>query len=263
MASTISEDMEFFKVTSVPVYFINDKSRRPLETLFPKPGFVCKVKWEANSKFSKDWPVDGYTWRQDSGGKPVNYNNQKVIKYYFKLRIANGEDPECFTREFYKKGYMYPNIPNEVLIIYGGDKNVINKGYFHGNAKKPEKVEKPYFRTVPSVIASAKERKEDAPSKIHLENVNSVNQNMKSQAVEASRDVEQIRNAQKVARRAERISHDSQYNVYVVGQTVDFLDGFQIVPNINIVGVHKGKSLAPFFKIHAQILITSNLKKTY
>lgn len=33
---------------------------------------------------------------------------------------------------------------------------------------------------------------------------------------------------------------DTQYNMYVVRTDADFLDGFQIVPNTNIFGIHKG-----------------------
>ncbi len=38
------------------------------------------------------------------------------------------------------------------------------------------------------------------------------------------------------------MSQDAQYNVYEVGKDMDFLDGFELVPDVSIVGIHKGKS---------------------
>lgn len=87
----------------------------------------------------------------------------------------------------------------------------------------------------------------EPPSKVHKDIINSAPQDIKRQACEATREVEQVRNAQRVARRAQMISHDAQYNVYELGTDADFLDGFQLTPDLVIVSIHKGNFLFRFF----------------
>ena len=114
----------------------------------------CKIRW-TEKLHEKDWRADGYHWRQDAGAKKVNYNGVTVKKFYFKLRIGEGKDADAFSRDFTKRTYMHPEYPNEELILYDGDASVVNPKYSHGNAR-PEKIVKPYFRTAPSVIQTAK-----------------------------------------------------------------------------------------------------------
>lgn len=211
-----------------------------IEAIFPQPGYRCKVQWN-DSKFKNDWRADGYNWRQDAGKKKFLYHGEECYKYYFKLRIGPGEDQDAFTKDFHKIAYENPRFPNEILICYDGDASAINPKYSHGNAKHRNKVEKPYFRTVPSVIIEAKERRDEPPSSVHTDLVRTAPSNVKQQTVEASRDMEQIRNAQKAARRTERLTQDAQYNAYELGIEADFLDGFQLAPDVILVSVHKGK----------------------
>lgn len=75
--------------------------------------------------------------------------------------------------------------------MYDGDDSVINPSYSHGNSKNREKLEKPYIRTVPSVLATAKERKNDPPLQAHEDIIDAAPTEMKRQAVEASRDTDQ------------------------------------------------------------------------
>ncbi len=53
---------------------------------------------------------------------------------------------------------MLHDYPNQVLVVYEGDASVANPTYSHGNAKNPEKTQKPFFRTAKSVFETAKER---------------------------------------------------------------------------------------------------------
>jgi hypothetical protein len=62
---------------------------------------------------------------------------------------------------------MLHDYPNQVLVVYEGDASVANPTYSHGNATKPEKTQKPFFRTAKSVFETAKERENDQPAEIY------------------------------------------------------------------------------------------------
>ena len=124
--SGVREDLTFFDDESIPVYNLEDCSKRPLEAYFPKPGFKCKMKWKSDSELSNDWKFDGYLWRQDGGKREILSDGVKVVKYYFKSRIAQGEDVAAFTKKFNKRAYALPDHPNQILVIYDGDDSVVN-----------------------------------------------------------------------------------------------------------------------------------------
>lgn len=60
------------------------------------------------------------------------------------------------------------------------------------------------------MLAEAEERKTEPPAKVHVDLISSVSPDMKLQAVEAPRNIEQIRNAQKIARSSDLITKDTQ-----------------------------------------------------
>lgn len=74
---------------------------------------------------------------------------------------------------------MHPGYPNEVLIIYDGDIEAVNKHYVNGNSKSETEKNKRFFPTVPSVLAEAKERKNEPPAKVHLDIINKAPQEIK------------------------------------------------------------------------------------
>lgn len=169
------------------------------------------------------------------------HNGKPFFKFYFKLRINQGEEAEAFTSEFNKRAYMHEDYPNQVLVIYDGDEKVVNKNYSHGNSTHKEKTEKPYFRTAPSVLETAKARPNEPPSKVHGDIMDAAPVAIKIQAVEASRDIEQVRNCQRFARERTLISHDAQYNAYEVGIDTNFLRKYEIFPHLHIACLHFGK----------------------
>ncbi len=182
----------------------------------------------------------------------MEYKGGFVYKYYFKLRITQGEATKNFTRELRKSAYMHPDYPNEVVIIYNGDVSAVNPDYINGNAKSEQKLSQTFFLTVPSILIEAKERKDEPPAKVHLDIIKNAPQEMIKQASEASRNIQQIHNAQKAARRAEMISQDAQYNVYEVGTDIDFLDGYQLRPHVAFVGVQKGIKTSIRLVLHSE-----------
>jgi hypothetical protein len=65
---------------------------------------------------------------------------------------------------------------------------------------------------------------------------------MKKQAVQAPRDIKQIKNAQSAAREVSKMSQDAQYNAYEVGIETGFMRKFELFPEINYACMHFRKS---------------------
>lgn len=103
---------------------------------------------------------------------------------------------------------MHGDYPNKVLIMYAVDYSAINPKYSHGNSKRLEKTEKTYYRTLKSVLLTVKERKNEAPAKVYGDIM--AGTNMKKQAVQVPRDMEQVKNAQRAAREVTKISKDKR-----------------------------------------------------
>jgi hypothetical protein len=76
----------------------------------------------------------------------------------FKLRINSGQRPESLTTALKKSAYQLEDYRTQILVVYEGDPSVINPQYSHENAKKEEKTQKPYIRTLKSVLETAKKR---------------------------------------------------------------------------------------------------------
>ncbi len=92
---------------------------------------------------------------------------------------------------------------------------------------KEEKTQKPYIRTLKSVLETAKEREGEQPTEVYLDLIKKVGENMKKQAVHAPiRDLKQIENAQRNNREFKKMSHDAQFNAYEIGQETYFMRKF-------------------------------------
>jgi hypothetical protein len=180
--------------------------------MFSEIGTKIIVSWDED-KFKDDWKGDGYAFRQqmkitehtlprkflfpkdsedflkaESEHRTVSFSHVK-----YKLRINCGDLLESFTTKFIKKALRHQDYPNHVLVLYEGDERVINPQYSHGNAKRREKIEKPFYKTTPSVLKTAKERKEDQPAEVYGDMIANVGPNMKKQAVQAPRDIKKSR----------------------------------------------------------------------
>ncbi|EFX60896.1 hypothetical protein DAPPUDRAFT_275060 [Daphnia pulex] len=124
--------------------------------------------------------------------------------------------------------------------MYAGDYSAVNPKYSHGNSKRLEKTEKPYYRISKSVLLTAKERKDEAPAKVYGDIMEAAGTNMKKQAVLVPRDLEQVRNAQRAAREVTKISKDAQYNAYEVGIETNFMRKFEVFPDVKYACTHFG-----------------------
>jgi hypothetical protein len=208
-----------------------------------QPGSQFTMTWDEDGKYAQQWRTDGYTWRQFGNAKHFSTcDGQTIQKYSFKLRIESGESASSFTNAFSKEAFIHSGYPCQVLVRYVGDENVINWEYCHGNATTIEQRSKPFFRTAKSVLSEAVERKNDRPIKVYGDLIEAAGKNMKSQAVLAPRNLNQIQNAQKNARDGSKISQCGMYNAYEVGIETGFLRKYEIFPNMNICCMESGMS---------------------
>lgn len=76
-------------------------------------------------------------------------------------------------------------------------KNVINPQYAHGNAKRPQKTQKLFYRTTKSVFKTAKKKK-DQLVEVYEDTMKVLDQTRRSKL--APRYIKQIRNAQNASR---------------------------------------------------------------
>ena len=103
-------------------------------------------------EITEDWRADGYNWRQNGGGI-FKLDGVKGRKIYFKL--VTGKNPETklpvTSSYFTKRVYLHPKHPQRVLIHYIGDESVAVP-LVHGNSKRKKQLEKPFVRTLPSIL---------------------------------------------------------------------------------------------------------------
>ena len=121
--------------------------------LRPLPGYTYIYEW-SDKKKKEDWRVDGFRWKQDGSYRLRGSGcSPETKKIYFILQVG----PREFTKEFSRVAIRdHPSFPNQVLVKYEGNVSVV-VDFSHGNAKRPLKTEKAYYRTEPSLLAKIKE----------------------------------------------------------------------------------------------------------
>ncbi len=71
---------------------------------------------------------------------------------------------------------------------------------------------------------------------------------MKKQAVQAPRDIKQVKNAQSRARELKKMGRDAQYHAYEVGIETNFMRKFELFPNVNYACMQFGKYIYIIYK---------------
>lgn len=229
---SVEDDLLLFSHRQVITHILGEGISRAPETILPKAGSRFNGTTEFFKKIGVRTAIHGDKKQEKKVGM------EGALKYYFKLRIANGEGSEAFTDAFQKKVYEHPAY--QVLVMYDGDDAAVNPKYCHGNAEKPGKTENPFYPTTPSVKAIVKQRQNEAPAKMHGDLIDAAGPGIRVQVVQASRDIQQIQNFQRLARQKTKISHDAQYNAYEVGIVTNFLQKFEVHPELNLVCLHPG-----------------------
>ena len=199
----------------------------------PKAGFQYIYKWESTAK-RKDWRADGYRWRQNATVK-FNYGEAKCKRYYFKLKTGPGND---YSSEFSKHAIECSLYEKQILVWYQGDDSVV-VDFSHGNAKDPEKE---FHRTAPSVLSQMKTSKEKLPVQVFTDLVLAAPRELERHITDAPRNIQQIRNAQKYARKAERLSLDAICNLVELRTETGFMSDIHLAPGVLVLCFKESKS---------------------
>lgn len=125
--------------------------------------------------------------------------------------------------------------------MYDGDESVA-KDFPHGNAKHPEKTEKPFHNTKKSLLTEMKTSVIDKlPLKVNSDLILAVPQELRRHVVDAPRDLEQVRNAKKSIVKATRLLNDANYNLCELHFETNFIKDIQIVLELVVLCYLEGK----------------------
>lgn len=207
----------------------------------PKTGYKYIYKWEDPSKH-QDWRADGYRWRQNSTAT-FSYGGVKCKRYYFKLQIKPGG--EC-TTEFTRHAIECPLYERQVLVWYQGDDSVV-VDFAHGNSKDPTKE---FHRTAPSVLKKMKGDKEKLPLQVYSDLVHSAPLEVRRHIIDAPRDIKQVRNARKIALKANRSSLDSVFNLIGLQSGASIVSDIHLTPNLEVVFYNQSELIFSTLFLH-------------
>lgn len=126
-----------------------------------------------------------------------------------------------------------------MLIWYEGDDSVV-VDFCHGNSKGKDK--KVFHRSAPSLLTAIKSDKENPPLKVYSEIILAAPAQLERHIVDAPRNLQQVRNAQKSVRIAESLSSDQLYNLIELSNETNFISDLQVVPFLNIVCFSEGRA---------------------
>lgn len=217
------------------IRFFDPDSGTPIVKEVPlrsKGGFRYVYQWESVSK-SNDWRADGYRWRQNAK-KTFMYGDVKCVRYYFKLQVG----PEEYTSAFSKHAIVCPLYDKQVLIWYSGDEGVVID-FVHGNAQTKGKAV--FHRTAPSLLTAMKSDTSKKPMEIFSDMMLAAPLKLDRHIVEAPKNFQQVKNALKTARAAEKLSSDALYNLIEIRSETQFISDLVFAPNFIVIGFNKGK----------------------
>lgn len=226
--------------SSIELFHPDYKTPTHSEVQFkPKSGVAYILQW-ATENTKVDWRSDGYRWKQNGKVKFL-CNNFPCEKIYFKLQI--GINPPSFTTKFKKAVFLNPQYPNCALLCYEGDESVAID-LPHGNAKKSNKIQRPFVRTKSSVMLTIKEKAANGiakASEIHNLIEQSAPRDPIHQLLDAPRDVKQCSNAMERERLASSLSGDGLYNLtQLILETNGFIHDFHVAPTLLVTCFRKG-----------------------
>ena len=190
-------------------------------------------------KKASDWRSDGWHFRQNGKKDYDCDSNGSGSKWYFHLRIRNGDETDAFTTEFKKEALTNSNYPNKVLLKYIGDEKVAVP-VVHGGNKKPGKTDRPMVRKAQSVVEEMKERCRENPNELYDELINR-HTVLDQQKLNCPRDRKQITNCQEAGRRAQEISRDFIHHIVELYYETQFVRDFLLLPSFVISCILKGK----------------------
>lgn len=144
--------------------------------------------------------------------------------------------PDSWTTAFTREVYFRPDKNRAVLVRYIGDETVA--GHFaHGNSKNSTQV---YERTQPHVLVDIREAP-GTPVEVYEASIRQTEFNGESSTPAAGatvRNLEQVRNAQKLVRNKGRMSRDALYNLHELAYDTQFVKHITTFPDLAVYVYH-------------------------
>jgi len=197
----------------------------------------CTYIYQYNDdKCKKSWRSDGYRFREDKKKVYVDADGGSGEKYYFKLRIAQGESAASFTNRFKKTALTNSRFPGKVLLTYTGDPTVA-VGVPHAKAKDQNR---PMVYKNPTISSEIKERCRENPSDVY-QDLKNREQDPKRHIVDTPRDLKQVTNFQEAARRDNDISTDLVKSIVEIHGETKFVIDYHLIPSFTFSLMLKGK----------------------
>ena len=195
--------------------------------------------------FSDDWRKDGYRWRQ--GGNAKFEDGGKKVYFYSVVGREEGGDTVT-SNEFMRVAHYHPLHANKVLIHYKG-KETVAADLCHGNAKKPNKTERPFvanFESLKRDIAEEEGNPSDIFGKYVMET--SVDASTELHAIATPRDSQQVRNILRNAATKNRMSREVFCNVMSMARDLKFIHSMTVFPDVTLFG-YSDNLLSKFKKL--------------
>lgn len=215
------------------------------EVVQVKPKAGSTYIWDygnASNKYTfKDCKSDGYLFYQD-GKKKFLYNNELAYRYYFKLRITNGKNPE-FSNAFVKSAFTCDKVfPHQVLLFYEGDDSAA-VDLPHGNNRR--EIPRPHVRNMQWVkdrIVEETSVPDATPVIVYNTLLKEAPEDPLRQSVEAPRDLPQVQSLMKLARAETFLLRDDIYRLYAFSVETRFLSEYRLKPELFVLCFKNSKS---------------------
>ena len=171
---------------------------------------------------SQDWACDQYQWVHKGKTLTKSQSGHEILKQFFHVRIPGQKEGKGRSRPnssnmFKRVAYSIPSNPKRVLVMYHGDEKIYTP-LPHGNSKTDQE----YIRSSKSVLQELKKTK-DKPMKVYRKLTSNPNISGEHHSVLNPRNLQQVKNHQRLTREKGKLSKDDIYNLV---QLAYHLDGF-------------------------------------
>lgn len=187
--------------------------------------------------FPDNWRADNCRWKQ-AGFRYEGPDKTGLKKVYFYCITGEGGE---YSRDFIRYAFLDPQIPNKVFVEYVGDESIALKAC-HGNARKPAKTQKPFYRTMPSILRDIEEHvhKGENPSKVYKTMLTEAPKEISRHKNEAVRDMKQVQNVKGNVERKLKLGPCSLYSTLEIAAEDQerFVQEIMVWPHVRIVLLH-------------------------
>ena len=139
--------------------------------------------------------------------------------------------PKHWTSTFTRQAYVSPDYPKSILLCYCGDATTA-ASFPHGNTRASNG--RNYVRTQPHVLRDIQQAA--GPARTVYQNlVLSGPSSVQQQTTAAPRNMEQVRNVQKIQRNKGRLTRDALYNLHEFAADSAFIHKIVTHPDLSVI----------------------------